>query len=99
MNDYFSTKHLIPKENLYEIKFEEFEEDNLLHLKEIYDQFGMETWNTALPHFEAYVNAQKHYKKNKYTISKTELDVLKKEWGFAMRQLDYEIPENLVVLK
>jgi hypothetical protein len=95
INDYFETKRLIPKENLIEIKFEEFEEDNMLHLKEIYDQFGLESWATALPHLESYIKAQKNYKKNKYTISLAELNLLKTEWGFALEKLNYDIPENL----
>ena len=99
MNDYFETKHLIPKKNLYEIKFEEFEEDNLGHLKEIYDQFDLETWDKAMPKFASYISAQKHYKKNKYTISENTLVGLKREWGFAMKKLDYEIPDNLEIAK
>lgn len=99
MSDFFDTKHLIPKENLYEIKFEEFEEDNMLHLKEIYDQFGLESWNEALPQFETYMKAQKHYRKNKYFISQTELDILNREWDFAIKRLGYEIPENLEVVQ
>ena len=53
MNDYFETKDLIPKENLYEIKFEDFDEDNLLHLKEIYDQLGLESWEEAKSYFSS----------------------------------------------
>ena len=98
MEDYFETKNLIPEENLYEIKFEEFDEDNLLHLKEIYDQFRLGTWDDAKLYFESYAKAQKHYKKNEYTISKSKLDILQKEWGFAMKQLGYELPENLKVV-
>ena len=97
MSDFFDTKHLIPKENLYEIKFEEFDEDNMLHLKEIYDQFNLTSWHEALPRFERYVKAQKHYQKNKYRISSKELNILKKEWAFAMKKLNYQIPENLEV--
>jgi len=97
MTDYFETKDLIPEENLYEIKFEEFEEDNLFHLKKIYNQFKLETWENAKPHFKAYINAQKHYKKNKYKIKSNELDTLKSEWAFAMKKLDYQIPDNLEV--
>ena len=98
MSDFFDTKDLIPKGNLYEVKFEEFEEDTLFHLKEIYNRFDLETWREAKPYFEAYILAQKYYQKNEYRISKPELDALKKEWGFAMKKLDYEIPENLKIV-
>ena len=98
MKDYSKTKNLIPKENLYEIKFEDFEEDSLLHLKEIYDQFALETWEKAKPCFEAYIKTQKHYQKNKYKISREELDRLNKEWSFSMKSLNYGLPENLEIV-
>ena len=98
MQDYFNARDLIPKENLYEIKFEEFEQDNMLHMKEIYDQFSLESWEAAKPHFEDYVNAQKHYQKNSYKISRQELETVKNEWEFAMKELNYEIPDNLEVV-
>lgn len=98
MKDYFKTKSLIPKENLIDIKFEEFEKENLQYLKEIYDQFGLDSWDEAEPHFKSYINAQRHYQKNKYKISKAELETLQREWGFAMKKLDYKIPANLEVV-
>ena len=98
MNDYFETKHLIPKENLYEIKFEEFEKDNMTHLNEIYTQFSLDTWSDAEPCFKAYMYDQKSYQKNKYKIEKAELDTLKKEWAFAMKKFDYQVPENLEIV-
>lgn len=98
MNDYFETKHLIPEENLIEIKFEEFERNNLFHLKEIYDRFGLESWEEAERHFKAYAVTQRNYQKNKYKISNAELDILKSEWGFALEKLNYTIPDNLEVV-
>ena len=98
INDYFDSKDLIPKENLYEIKFEEFEEDNMLHLKEIYDKLGLKTWDEARPYLESYVLEHKYYQKNKYRISSKELETLKTEWSFAMEKLNYKIPDNLEII-
>ena len=99
MHDYFETKNLIPTGNLYEIKFEEFDEDNLLHLKEIYDKLELETWEEAEPHVKKYIQAQKHYRKNMYKITRVELDLLMNEWGFAMEKFNYRIPENLEIIE
>ena len=98
MNDFFETRSLIPEGNLYEIKFEEFDEGNLLHLKEIYEKLKLDTWDNAEPFFKEYIKAQKHYKKNTYKITKAELDMLLNEWEFAMDKLNYEIPENLEIV-
>ena len=98
MHDYFESKKLIPKENLIEIKFEDFDENNLDFLKRIYDHLGLETWEDASPHLKTYALAHKHYKKNKYTITKPELDKVLKEWSFAMERFGYEIPDNLDII-
>jgi hypothetical protein len=98
MEDYFNTKHLIPDKNLYEIKFEEFEQDNMLHMKEIYEQFDLDTWEEAKPLIQQYIQSQKQYRKNTYKITQTELERLEKAWGFAMKKLDYHVPENLQIV-
>ncbi len=97
MTDYLTTKHLIPPQNLYEIKFEEFDKDNLGHLKEIYDQFELESWKEAEPYFKDYISKQKHYKKNKHNIRRTDLDKVSNEWEFALKEFGYEITENLEI--
>lgn len=98
MHDYIETSKLIPKKNLYEIKFEEFDNDNLGYLKEIYNQLGLDSWDKAEPFLSDYVQAQKHYKKNTYKIAKGDLDRVLSEWGFAMEKWGYEIPDNLEVI-
>ncbi len=98
MNDFFETKDLIPKENLYEIRYEEFEKDNLFYLKAIYEKLKLKTWDNAERFLSDYIQAQKHYEKNKYKITKAELELLLKEWGFAMEKLKYKTPENLDVI-
>jgi len=98
MNDFFETKNLVPKGNLYEFKFEDFDQGNLVYLKYIYEKLNLDTWDNAEPYFKKYIQAQNHYKKNIYKITRPELDLLQKEWGFAMKKLNYEIPENLEIV-
>ena len=98
MLDFLQAKSHIPPKNLYEIKFEEFDEDNLGHLKEIYEQFDLNSWDDAVSHFKAYASKQKHYKKNKHKIKTDDLNRILKEWDFAMQAFGYDIPENLEIL-
>jgi hypothetical protein len=97
MGDFIETKSLIPEGNLYEVKFEEFDQDNLAFLEDIYKKLDLASWDLAEPHFQEYIQAQKSYRKNTYKITRSELDLLLKEWGFAMKELNYAIPENLEV--
>ena len=97
MSDYFETKKLIPKDNLIEVKFEEFEQNNLKQLKLIYDQFKLGTWVQAKPYLKTYIEAHKYYRKNKYKITKEELETIKTEWAFALEKWNYDIPDNLEI--
>lgn len=97
MQDYLESRKLIPPENLLDIRYEEFEEDNLGHIKEIYQKFGLETWHEAEPYFKNYISRQMHYKKNIHKIQKQELEIILKEWDFAMKAFGYAVPDNLKV--
>jgi hypothetical protein len=98
MNDFEESKKLFNENQLYEIKFETFEQDPVHYLKEMYDFLGLDGFEEARPAFENYVNKQKHYKKNKYKISSRELDAVLKRWAFAMERFGYEVPENIEVI-
>jgi hypothetical protein len=98
MRDYLDSRQLIPAENLVEMPFDEFEENNLAKLKYLYEKLGLETWAQAENQFLSYISSQKHYKKNKHTISKDDLNAILKEWGFAMKEFGYSLPEHVEVV-
>lgn len=98
MHGYLETRHLVGKENLIEIKFEDFDERNLDVAASIYQQFGLDTWNVAATHFREYISKQQDYRKNKYRIRKEELAIILKEWDFAMKAFGYEVPENIKII-
>ncbi len=98
IQDYLETRKLIPDGNLCEIRFEDFDKNNLSFLKEVYDQLELSTWDDAELHIESYASKMQHYKKNTYRIAKVDLETVQKEWAFAMKEFGYEIPENLEVI-
>jgi hypothetical protein len=95
INDYESNKHLIPKENLVEVKFEDFEIDTVLGLKNIYETLNVKGFDKALPLFQQYANSQSKYKKNSYKFSREKVDLIQKHWGFSMEQYSYGLPEGM----
>lgn len=95
MNDYLATRNLVKPENLIEIRFEDFDQHNMDYINKIYTQFGLESWDTALPLLRDYVSNMESYKKNRHRIRRDELDLIMKEWDFAMKAFGYQIPANL----
>ncbi len=98
MNDYFEQKALIPSSNLVEVSYEQLEKNPSEVLEYIYDTLHLEGYTEASPNFEKYTSNLKNYKKNKHVISRKQLDVLIKEWGFSMEKLKYTIPNNIEII-
>ena len=97
MHDFFEMKKLIPKEHLYELKYEDFEKDPYRYLKEIYDKLGLGSWEQAKDNFKAYIESQVAYKKSTNRISKRELEMVLKEWAFTMKKWQYGVPGQLEI--
>ena len=95
--DYYDQKHLIPKENLIEIKFEGFKKDSLSYLNKIHKKFDLEISDELLLNYKRYLESQKSHKMNTYKIKKSILDEIKKEYSISFEKMKYEIPDNLEI--
>jgi hypothetical protein len=98
MTDYIDQKKLIPKENLYEVAYEDFETNPLDSVKDIYHKLNFGDWTKAEPYLKKYLGDNRDYKKNKYKISQKELDRLLDEWSFVFDEYHYKVPANLEVI-
>lgn len=80
-------KNLVPKGNLYEIKFEDFDQGNLVYLKYIYEKLNLDTWNNAEPYFKKYIQAQNHYKKKYLQNHQTGVRSTSERMGFCYEKI------------
>jgi len=87
-------KELIPKENLYDLRFEEFEKDPLSQLEAIYEKFGYDTFDKAFPAMRDYVKAKKNYKKNNHKESPIDKDRIYEDCKFAFQALGYPLAKT-----
>lgn len=94
-NKYEADKHLIPKGNLIEVKFEDFEADALGMTEKIYKTLGLADFEVARPAIEKYVGNKKGYKKNKYKYDDRTVQLVKENWSFALNQWGYNLDEEL----
>ena len=95
--DYYDQKNLIPKENLIEIKFEDFKNDSLSYLKKIHKKFDLKLSKKLLSEYISYLESQKSHKMNTYKIDKSILDEIKKEYSNSFNKMKYDIPKNLEI--
>ena len=93
--DYYEQKKLIPKENLIEIRFEDFKKDSLSYLNKIHKKFDLELSEDLLSEYKRYLNSQKSHIMNTYKIKKSILNEIKKEYSNSFIKMKYDIPKNL----
>ncbi len=86
---YEAQKVLIPKNNLIEVRYEDFVKDPLVHIEEIYQHLNLPNFEQASPSFRAYLETQKKFNKSKRSFTYEEKERIKKRLGFAVNLYGY----------
>ena len=90
---YEEDKKLIPAGNLIEIKFEDFESNALEMTQKIYETLSLPGFSEAEPAIRKYLDKKKGYKKNAYQYDPRTVELVEKNWGFALKQWGYQNAE------
>jgi len=87
---YLAEKTLIPEGNLIEISYENFIENPMKTLKDIYQKLEIDGFNKAKPAFEKYLKKHENYKTSKYSFNKELKEKIYREWEFVFKEFGYE---------
>jgi hypothetical protein len=87
---YFNEKHLIPKDNLIELKYENFIRKPLKTMKMIYSKFGINGFIEAKPFFVKYIKKHENYKTNHHELDDKTKEKVYREWGFTFKEFGYQ---------
>jgi len=90
MSAYFANRYLIPKENLVEVGYADLDERPYETIRSIYEQLDIAGWDQAAPNVDRYIDSQKNYRKNGFTISERSASLIEDRWKFAFEALGYE---------
>ncbi len=88
---YQEDKVLIPKGNLFEMKFEDFEADPIAMTKRIYESLSLDGIEQALPAMESYVGAKRGHKKNRWDYSERTVEIVEREWSRSVSDWGYTL--------
>jgi len=91
---YLQDKHLIPKENLVEVRYESFIDQPLRTVSTLYQQFDLKGYKDVEPALEAYVATQKKIHMDRYTFTDALKKKIEKSWGFALTEYQYAQPQE-----
>ena len=87
---YKEQKQYVSTENIFEVKFEDIEQDALGITEAIYRQLRIPGWEEARPAIEAYIGRKKGYKKNHYEYEPRTIQLVNEHWGPILDEWGYE---------
>ena len=92
MRQYMKDRELIPKGNLTEVRFEDLEKSPMSELERIYSELELPGWKRVREPIADYLQTLSGYRKNAYRIDQATIDLVDREWGFAIEAWNYKPP-------
>ena len=90
----FRDAKTLPQQDFIEIQFETFEAKPMEQLRRIYTQLELAGWEMAKPIFQGYLDAQKHYRKNRYSFPNEIIDQVQTHWQPCIERWNYQPPSS-----
>ncbi len=97
MDNYLKQKSLIPAGNLMEIRFEEFEQNPVKKMENIYTDLLKVDFSMVKNNFDEYFNTQKSHKKNNYLVDENTIASIRKNLGKYMEMYNYDLPAEIQI--
>ena len=91
MAGYLENMHLIPANNLIEIRYEDFVQDRLYWLREIYRQLDLGDFSAREQQLKDYIDSIEGYEKHHFSIEPALKAQIDTQLGFSFTALGYEI--------
>jgi len=86
---YMAERHLIPKEHLIEVKYEEFIEQPVEEMKKIYTDLNLPCYSKNEQQIKQYATSQRTFKTSSYTMDDTTKQHIYDQWQFAFKEFNY----------
>lgn len=87
---YLEEKNLIPAGNIVEIQYEDFVNEPVKTLKEIYKRLELKGFEEAQYAFKEFAERYKNYKPYDYKIDESVKKKIYEEWEFAFKEFGYQ---------
>ena len=95
MGQYMLDREHIPKDHLAEVRYEDLERDPLGELERLYWELKLPGWDNARDGISDYLHTVRDYRKNKHEIDSETVDVVNRDWGFAINEWGYQPPHAI----
>jgi len=93
MRRFFDDEHLIPRENLIQVRHEDVVADGVGTLRQVYEHLRLPGFEQMLPKLGSYVDSISDYQTNSYHFDDETIAKVREHCGFAIDRWGYEPPD------
>ena len=91
MKRYLEHRELVPGRQLVEVRFEEFVQNSLEQVREIYEKLELPGYKRALPGFRAFAERHSDRSSSSYTYEEDIIELINEQWKFAFDEWEYRL--------
>ncbi len=89
MRRYLEDRRTLAAASLFELRYEDLDEEPLKVLRRLYDTLGIDGFDVALPCFESYLGKLGTFEKNRFELPPDVVAAVDEHWGFAFEAFGY----------
>jgi hypothetical protein len=90
MKKYLADRERIPPGHLFELRYEELDEQPLEVLEKLYGSLELGDFREVRPRFERYLDSLGRFEKNRFDFPSDVVETVNEHWGFAFEAFGYE---------
>ena len=94
MRQYMKDRESIPPGHLAEVRFEDLERAPMAELERFYEELALPGWKRARQPIGDYLGTLSGYRKNTHRIDPETIDIVDRNWGFAVEAWGYRPPDG-----
>ncbi len=85
-------------DRIIETSYEKVVENPVEEIGKIYDGHQLEGKKSSLEKVATYAKARSGYKRNRYQLTRHQIERIQSEWGFSLEEWGYEQPDSIEVV-
>ena len=94
MRQFMRDRESIPRGHLAEVRFEDLERAPMAELERLYGELSLPGWERARKPIADYLRTLSGYRKNAFRIDRATMDLVDRDWGFAVEAWGYRPPRG-----
>jgi hypothetical protein len=90
---FFDDASLVPSNRLVHVRFEDLELNPLVEMQRIYSELELSGFEKTASGLRGYLKDNRDYRKNTYNFDEKSLELVEREWEFALSRWGYNRPD------